>query len=98
MQNPGVDLSWDLDGGLGGAGGAAVGMYARYLDLCRRLSAAERSQWDSLSAHEKHSMRKTVRAGDQVPDLALAPLAVKLAEAERPSKLGVGFTLFIGLL
>jgi hypothetical protein len=98
MQNRAVDLSWVLDGGLGGAGGAAVGMYARYLDLCRRLSPTERRQWDALSASDKHAMRKTVRAGDQVRDPALAPLAVKLAEAERPSRLGVGFTLFIGLL
>ena len=43
-------------------------------------------------------MRKTVRRGDQVADLALAGVAVKLAEAEKPTRFGVGFTLFIGLL
>jgi hypothetical protein len=98
MQNRGVDLSWVLDGGLGGAGGAAVGMYARYLDLVRRLTTEERAQWDGLSASAKHAMRRTVRAGEPVDDLALAPLAVKLADAEKPTRLGVGFTLFIGLL
>src|ERR1700749_689187 len=97
MQNRGVDLSWVLDGGLGGAGGAAVGMYARYLDLCRRLSAEERQQWDALSPNQEHTMRKTVRAGAQVRDLTLAPLAVELAEAERPAKRGGRFTVFSGL-
>jgi hypothetical protein len=98
MQNRGVDLSWVLDGGLGGAGGAAVGMYARYLDLVRRLTPEERARWDALSPGQKHTMRKTVRRGDAVADLELAPVAVKLAAAERPTRLGVGFALFLGLL
>jgi hypothetical protein len=98
MQNRGVDLSWVLDGGLGGAGGAAVGMYARYLDLVRRLTPEERARWDALSPGQKHTMRKTVRRGDAVGDLELAPVAVKLAAAERPTRLGVGFALFLGLL
>jgi hypothetical protein len=98
MHHLQVDLSWVLDGGLGGVGGAAVGMYARYLDLVRRLSPEQRARWDSLSTGERHAMRKTVRRGDAVGDLELAPLAVKLAAAERPSRLGVGFALFLGLL
>lgn len=93
-----MDLSWVLDGGLGGAGGAAVGMYARYLDLVRRLTPEERALWDALAPADKHALRKTVRRGDVVDDVELASLAVKLAVAERPTRLGVGFTLFLGLL
>jgi hypothetical protein len=73
-------------------------MYARYLDLVRRLTPEERARWDALTPGEKRALRKTVRRGDAVDDIELAPLAVKLAVAERPTRLGVGFTLFLALL
>jgi hypothetical protein len=93
-----VDLSWIASGGLGGVGGAAVGVYARYLDLVRRLSAEQRAQWDALPFGERRVLRKTVRRGERVDAIEHAALAVELAAAERPTRLGAGFALFIGLL